>query len=81
MATNKNKVTPPATPKQEEEPVVNTQPDSKPERLFILGETAVNTIFQTLQELPYKVASPLIEFLKTNLQEVRPDQVRKEGGK
>lgn len=56
-----------------EAPVQNTPTQA---RLFLISEEAVNVLFTQFQELPFKTANPLINFLQKNLQEVRPDQVK-----
>jgi hypothetical protein len=53
-----------------------TTPEQPKPRLFVIAEDKVQILFNEFQELPFKVANPLINFLQKNLQEVRPEQVK-----
>jgi hypothetical protein len=75
--TESSKKTP--NKKAPEANVTDATVPAKVDRLFVIKESAVAQLFNSFQEMPYKVANPLIQFLQQNLQEVKPDQVKQEG--
>jgi hypothetical protein len=52
-----------------------------PEVMYALTKNGLNTLVSAIQELPYKTANPIINFLTQNLKEINPpaDQEKEEG--
>lgn len=44
-----------------------------PEKFFVIGEAAVNTLLSEVAKLPWLQANPLITLLQQNLKEVKSD--------
>lgn len=58
-------------------PIDSPKPQEKTsERLFLINQGTLQQIFTQIQELPFRVAEPLLRYVQANVQEVRPDQVK-----
>lgn len=60
--------------KKVEDAVQDVQPvpveQEAPERQFVIGEKALNTLVDNIANLSFKIADPMIKFIQANFKEV-----------